>query len=360
MTRKRILFVDDEPAVLAAFRNVLRREQHRWEIVFAAGGPEAARLIQHATFDVVVSDMRMPELDGVQLLELVRQRLPRAVRIMLTGFAESEAVVRALPLVHQFLSKPCDSRTLRGVLERCCEQAELESDRSAGAAVGSVRGLPSHPARYGELRELLDRARCTPAQISSIAARDPAMAAKLLQLANTPQFRGDSGVSSIADAVAIVGVDMIRDLVRERIIFAGAPLAAGFSLEELCEASERCATAARASISERSRAEEAYAAGLLHDIGRLVFAYELRDRYAHVVTTAATSGCTLAKLEQEQFGVTHAEVGAHLLAMWALPPALVEAVGGHHDLGNLPATGCALAAALQPPACAVTESRLHA
>jgi YesN/AraC family two-component response regulator len=118
--RKRILFVDDEAAILASLGNLLRKDRHRWELVFANSGPEAARLLRETTFDVIVTDMRMPELDGAELLALARAQSPDTVRIMLSGHIEADAVMRALPLADEFISKPCDIKTLRGILERWC------------------------------------------------------------------------------------------------------------------------------------------------------------------------------------------------------------------------------------------------
>jgi YesN/AraC family two-component response regulator len=123
IARKRILFVDDEAAILASLGNLLRKDRHRWDLVFAKGGPEAARLIRESAFDVIVTDMRMPELDGAELLELVRTQSPDTVRIMLSGHVEPDAVMRALPLADEFISKPCDIKTLRGILERWCSLA---------------------------------------------------------------------------------------------------------------------------------------------------------------------------------------------------------------------------------------------
>ncbi|HEY0252334.1 MAG TPA: response regulator, partial [Kofleriaceae bacterium] len=126
--RKRIMFVDDEPAVLAALSNLLRRDRHRWDLVFANGGAEAIQQLDAGTFDIVITDMRMPNIDGLAVLAAVKQRSPRTVRIMLSGYAEAELVLQALPLVHQFLSKPCDAKTLRGVIERCGNEARLSND----------------------------------------------------------------------------------------------------------------------------------------------------------------------------------------------------------------------------------------
>src|SRR6185369_4538284 len=114
----RILFVDDELNVLAGLRDSLRRHRREWDMVFAPGGPEALAELRQKTFDVIVSDMRMPAMDGAALLEQVRAEFPEVARIILSGHAERNAVLRALPVAQQFLSKPCDAHVLEGVLKR--------------------------------------------------------------------------------------------------------------------------------------------------------------------------------------------------------------------------------------------------
>lgn len=323
-TRKRILFVDDESAILASLGNLLRRDRHRWDLVFANGGPEAARLVENVTFDVIVTDMRMPDLDGAQLLELVRKRSPRTVRIMLSGHAESEAVIRALPLVHQFISKPCDAKTLRSLLEHCCQQSALDPDRSVTSATGALHGLPSHPARYAELHTALADRRCTVAHLVTVIERDPAMAAKVLQIANTSYFGSGQAIVSIPTAVSTVGVDMIRELAHSNMFEQGLVLADGFSLDELCATAVRAAQQARREADPK-RADEAYTIALLHDLGRLVLAAGMRERYSEVLATVARTGAALCDVERDKLGVTNEDVRTQLFILWALPDALIHA-----------------------------------
>src|ERR1041384_141580 len=117
--RKRILFVDDESAILAGLQNLLYKDRKRWDLVFALGGDAALREIRAASFDVVISDMRMPGLDGAALLQVVKNECPATVRIIVSGHPDSDAVKRALPVVHQFLTKAGDIKALRAAIERC-------------------------------------------------------------------------------------------------------------------------------------------------------------------------------------------------------------------------------------------------
>ena len=99
--------------------------------------------------DVIVTDMRMPAMDGAKLLEIVSGQWPEAIRIVLSGYAELEQTVRLVPFAHQYLSKPCQPQQLENVIERCLLLHELLNQPHLRAIVGRIRKLPSLP---GHLR----------------------------------------------------------------------------------------------------------------------------------------------------------------------------------------------------------------
>jgi DNA-binding NtrC family response regulator len=121
--RTRILFVDDEPPVLTAIERQLRKDRARWEMVFVVGGQRGLEELHKACFTVVVSDFRMPYVDGVTLLNEAGATCPTTVPIMLSGDAEAIAMSRAVPALHQLLTKPCDAATLRDAIERAVDAA---------------------------------------------------------------------------------------------------------------------------------------------------------------------------------------------------------------------------------------------
>src|SRR4051812_14358990 len=107
MTDKpRILFVDDEPDILQSLRLVLHGDRARWQLAFASSAKEALDELARSHYDVVVSDMRMPDMDGEQLLVRVQQEHPRAGRVLLTGYSDPEALQRVRPILHELLMKP--------------------------------------------------------------------------------------------------------------------------------------------------------------------------------------------------------------------------------------------------------------
>lgn len=141
---RRILFVDDEPAVLEGLRNLFRKQRRHWEMVFAPGGMEALGELERTRFDVVVSDMRMPGIDGAELLRRVKDGYPSIARIVLSGHAEPEAVARVLPVADTYVSKPCDAEALRVAIEQGCALHDQHERENAGTA-SSLR--PPSPER---------------------------------------------------------------------------------------------------------------------------------------------------------------------------------------------------------------------
>lgn len=146
MSLTRVLFVDDEPNILEAIRRTIRGP---FDLVTAHGGEEGLRLVnQGPPFTVVVSDLRMPVVDGMLLLTHVRDRSPETIRILLTGNADMEAAINAVNTgqLFRFLTKPCPGSVMRSTLVAAIEQHRL---------VTSERILLQHTLR-GSIRALAE------------------------------------------------------------------------------------------------------------------------------------------------------------------------------------------------------------
>ena len=334
--KKRILFVDDEPGILDGLQNLLFRERKRWDMVFAAGGEAALAEIHRERFDVVVSDMRMPGLDGADLLREVKAECPGTVRIMLTGHADKGAIAQALPALHQLLSKPCDAKTLRAVLERSVGGASPELDRNIDEVVGSITKLPTPPDVYFELTRCMQSPTTTVSHIARAVMQDPGLATKVLQLVNSGYFGAKQPIASISDAVSRLGMEQLRYLALTTAVFSSPAVheRCWFSLDTLQRAAVHAAGLA-SQLVDRPLKDEAFAATLLRDIGHIVLALGRGDNFVSLHDRARDQGST-RELEAELFGVTHADIGARLLAIWGLPPILIDAVQHHHDPGSAP------------------------
>ncbi len=327
---RRVLFVDDEPQILDGLRNLLRRQRHRWETAFALGGPAALAELGRRPFDIVVSDMRMPGMDGATLLENVRRDHPGVARVILSGQADRAAALRTVPVAHQFLAKPCDADELCAVVERTCALQARLTGESFREVLGSIDRLPSVPESYWELTRAVARPETSVGDIANIVRRDGAMADKVLQLVNSAYFGLRQRIASIHQAVSFLGVEVIKALTLTAHAFAAVEAQLGAELELLQAEALGVARICKRLLTPR-HADEGFTAALLHDIGKLVLAVGLPGLYAQATATARATGRGIHAVEKEVIGLTHADAGAYLLGMWGLPFPIVEVAAYHHD-----------------------------
>ncbi|MGA8540693.1 MAG: response regulator [Terriglobales bacterium] len=330
---KQILFVDDDDLILNGLRRALHGMRQEWEMHFVDNPVTALKTMDERDYDAIVSDMRMPQIDGAQLLEQVKERHPNVVRLVLSGQSSREAVLRSIAPAHQFLSKPCDPQELVLRLGQAFAMRDLLSSPALQTIVSNLRSIPSLPTLYGELTAALRSEDPSLVQIERIVAKDVAMAAKILQLANSAFIGARGRVSSLLQAVSLIGTETVRTLVLSVHVFSqfdGNSEIAAY-LPALWDHSVAVASLARhiatSECSTKSMAEESFTAGLLHDVGKIVLLAEMPHEYRHILEINQGS---ILNLELEHLGCTHAQVGAYLMSIWGLPVPLVHAVAFHH------------------------------
>jgi putative nucleotidyltransferase with HDIG domain len=330
---KRILFVDDERRILDGLQRTLRPYRKQWEMTFAISGSEALAILAAGNYDVIVTDMRMPQMDGAQLLEIVRHLYPGMIRIILSGHSDVEAAVRAVPVAHQFLSKPCDHAKLQAAIDPSNEYDSIVSDDATRRVIAAIGELPTMPATYATLMAALDDPEVSLDRISGIVERDMAVVAKVLQLVNSAFFGITSQVATVSAAVGFLGFDLLKHLVITVELFRTfAPVShvAGFSTEEIQRHSCCVGSIASRLPIPRKKADSTSVAALLHDIGKLVLAVRLPGQFERALQASLAQNRPLYLLEEEMTGTTHAEIGAYLLGLWGIPPSVVDAVSRHH------------------------------
>ena len=345
---KRILFVDDESKILDGIRRMLYADRQRWDMQFAAGGEAALKAFEAGGFDVVISDMRMPGMDGAALLGEIRNLHPSTARIILSGYSEPDLASRAIPVAHRFLAKPCDASQLRATIERTCALQDLLCSPDLRKIVGEVAKLPSFSSTYTSLTRAVDDPESNITRISRIIEQDMAMSAKVLQLVNSAFFGLAKEVTSISNAVALLGMQTIKNLVLTAEVFAvfvpegRTPL----DYDAVQKHAHRTAEiAGELPLDPKSR-DIAILASLLHDVGRLFLASKMPKVVTDSFRLAEQRGCELFEAEEELLGSSHAEIGAYLLGLWGIPHLAVEAIAHHHRPTRIAHTGFDSAVAL--------------
>ncbi len=330
-----ILFVDDEDRVLAGLRRLLRPMRHEWDMHFSLSGSEALEYLAANPVDVVVSDVRMPGMDGIQLLDEVRSRYPDLIRIILSGHSDQVATLRATGVAHQYLAKPCDPTVLQSAIDRSAALRRDLGDEAVAAAIGGTKSLPPAPKVYDQLTAELAKEEPSLNVVADIVATDPALAAKVLQLVNSAFFALRREVTSVPQAVALLGMKTVVGLTLTVGLF-DTPQPSPEIATILAEIRERSMDAANvakgialAEGGSPADADAAFLAGILHDCGKLVMSVNWPDDFVRVETAGST-----VEAEQACYGLDHARAGGYLLGVWGLPDEIVEAVAYHHTPGR--------------------------
>ena len=335
MQKKRILFVDDEPNVLSGLRRMLRCQRNVWEMEFANGGQAALASMQKSRFEVVVTDMRMPGIDGAELLGRVSSEYPDTVRLVLSGQSEHERIFRAVGPAHQFLSKPCDPEVLIETIESTSRMHDRLRNESLRTLISQIDSLPSLPSIYRQLVTELESDDPSLDRVGELISSDVAMTAKTLQLVNSSFFGLPQHVTDPKHAAALLGLNILQPLVLSAKVFTELHTPhSPVNLETLMSHSLEVAVVAREIASSESACkavcDDAFLAGVLHDVGKLILGSRMPEAMAESIKLAEHEGLPRWEAERQVFGTTHGEVGAYLLGLWGLPMQIVEAVALHH------------------------------
>lgn len=359
---KRILFVDDESKVLDGIRRLLHAQRSRWEMQFAFSGEAALQACETTAFDVVISDMRMPGMDGATLLTHIRDRYPSTARIVLSGYSEAALATRTVPVAHRFVTKPCDASELQSTIERVCALQDLMSAPEIRGIVGTIGALPSLSSTYKSLtRAVMDPATSLK-EVGDIVSQDVAMSAKVLQLVNSAFFGLAQKVTTLQSAVSYLGMETIKNLALAsetfRVFVPDSRIP-----QSVCEAMQQhahdtAAIAAKLPVGLKSR-DVVVVAALLHDIGSLFLASTMPEKFCSVLSRVEQSGCKRFEAEQELLGTSHAEIGAYLLGLWGIPSLAVEAIAYHHHPTLIPHSGLDATVAVYVADLLVHELQAH-
>ena len=329
--RLRIAFVDDEPNVLTSLRRSMLAMLDDWEMAFFKSGPDLLDRMEAEVFDLVVSDMRMPAMDGAKLLNEISRRHPDTVRVILSGYADQEAVFQTIGPAHIYLAKPCDPAALQQAIASRAKLRELMGSTEMRRLLGRMSSLPSVPDIFFKLVEELRSPRASAATIAAIIDRDVAMTAELLKLTNSSYFAVNARVTTPLQAVRILGLDLVQTLVLQIGIFRqfqGTPETQK-QIEELNTYGQEMGALAESFALKAGQpddiAKAARCAALLSSIGCLILLNERNADYRDLLASLPPD-VFLCAGEEKRFGADHGLLGAYLLSLWGFADSVVEAV----------------------------------
>jgi HD-like signal output (HDOD) protein len=333
MNKLNILFVDDDSNIIQGLKRMLYSSKDKWNLYFALSGQQALDILKDERVDIVITDMRMPEIDGAMLLRTIRDLYPHIVRIILSGYSELETSMSASGTAHQFLAKPSSAEAIKLTIENISQMRENLNNKELYRLISSIDKLPSLPELYLRLEEEIGSQDVSMKKISEIIEQDVAMSAKMLQIVNSAFFGMTQKIVTPSQAVNLHGLEVLKSLILFVKIFSSLKVSPGVDITSFWTHSITVGRTARQIVRlwglNNGAKDEAFTGGILHDLGKLVL-LQIPGYYDDVKEKMKSEEISFHAAENALYGTTHAEAGAYLLSLWGLPVNLVTIVAYHH------------------------------
>lgn len=331
---KNILFVDDEKAILKSIKRIFVESDYT--IFTAESGVEALTILAEENMDIVISDMRMPGMDGYQLLKEVRQLYPETTRIILSGYSEEKEIFKAIldGSSKMYIFKPWDNEILHTMIRQILDFREMLKSKKLLTVINKMEGLVTLADMYNSLSLLIEK-NADIKEIADMVEKDPVIAARVLHIANSSFFGAKTG--SIKQAIVFLGLTAVKNIVLTTSVFESAKgkFVTGFNKELLWKhagLTNKLTLIIYKELLGKKIPDIASTAGLLHDIGRVVLLKQFNLEYIKILEELqCRPERSFREVEEEVLGISHQEVGGYLLDWWGLPQKIVEAALFHHD-----------------------------
>lgn len=325
---KRIAFVDDEEQILRALKRLFFGTEY--ECIFVNQPNMLLEYLKTNTVDILVTDIRMPDLDGIELMRRVRSIRPEIIRVALSGYTDSRQIIGALDtgLARLYIYKPWDNDELKKIIDRLSSMMGKLHQESLRTTINGLGSLPTFPALYRGVLGLIEK-EANASEIAGLIETDPAIASKLLRIANTAYYGSHTG--SVQQAIMMLGMTNVRQIILTNAIFdAAEKLPYGKLLWRHAAVTNKAVAYLYQTIHQKPLPSHVGVVGLMHTIGLLFLATIKTSIYKEIVAgvernLALGNQFAFEALEKSALGASHWEVGSFLLNWWELPFDIVEA-----------------------------------
>jgi HD-like signal output (HDOD) protein/CheY-like chemotaxis protein len=333
-----IVVLDDEMSILRALQSLLHR--HPFRLQAFSESAEALKFITRQTPDIIISDMRMPEMSGADFLSKARSICPVSMRLLLSGFEDKKVIVDAIGqgIAQMYILKPWEDEEILNILHSALDAREQLRTKNLDTFIHGIKSLPSSPFIQAQIKQVFKKSDRSVKDVAAEVEKDPGLVAQLVRVANSVFFGGRNPIANIQEAVRFIGLEYVEGLILGTGMFKslaeGADGAATKAIQDLWHHAMNRAFVARAIASrwsEYPHLQPAYLAGLLLDIGFVVRLQVNSKEFLHMTQLARELRIPLHQAEPKLFDVLHTEIGAALLRLWNFPPEIVGAIEGHHS-----------------------------
>jgi HD-like signal output (HDOD) protein len=332
MATKSILLAVADPQALVEMTQALGAG---WEPTSVASEADALQQLEARSFDALLVDFNFGTPDASDLLNGASEKRPETARFLMAYEADLALVAAKVSGSHQILPKPLEPASFKSRIEEGV--TDSSSDQTTSSPATDPGAAPLVPAIYSEVLKALETPGVTNEQVGKLIALDSALTTELLRLTKSAYMGLPRDISEPTQAVESLGLDAVKALVTAlRFLAEHSHLKPCYlSIDQIWQHSTNVAQIARDLVlfetEDRALASQALAAGLLHDLGKVVLVTNFADLYGRVYSLARKQPVPVWEIEKEMFGATHGEVGACLVGMWNMPGPIVEATAMHHE-----------------------------
>jgi HD-like signal output (HDOD) protein len=331
--------VDDEQPILSSLRSLLHRLPYEIQL-FTSGGA-ALEFISRRTPDIIISDMRMPNMTGLEFLERASKICPSSARLMLSGYEDKNIILDAISqgTAQQYIMKPWEDAEITNLINNTFRVRANLQKKHLDELLRKITALPSPPGAQDQLKRALRHKDRSIKELAVEVEKNPALVARILHISNSVFFAARTSITSVQEAVGFIGMEYIESLLLASEVFNhfGERHGEDFAkhLDDLWHHALQRAVIGR-TIAERwdgfRDIQAEYVVCLLLDIGYIVRLHIDSLAYGRMVEIAREHRLSLDQAESKVFDVDHAEVGAALLRYWNFPEKIVTAIARHHGL----------------------------
>lgn len=307
-----------------------------WTTTCVTSEAEALARLEAGSFTAFLADFNLGDPDASELMDQAAAKCPDVTRFLFASEADLALVAAKVECDHEILPKPLDTGSLKSRIENGLKDLEPRPATPAQPAKTNS-AEDEHLHIYAEVLQALDSSTVSCRQIGGLIARDASLSKELLQLTRSTYLGLRSNITNPVEAVEVLGMETVKALVMARRFLAehGHLNSAYLSLDKIWQHSLNVAQIARDLVlfetKNRALASQALAAGLLHDLGKIVLATNFEDLYGRVHSLARKQPVAMWEIEKEMFGASHGEIGACLLGMWNMSSDIVDAAAFHHE-----------------------------
>lgn len=334
-TTLRVLLVDDQPQVLSGLMRNLIMEEDDWIVESADGGSQALEILENDHFDIIVSDLRMPSMDGAEFLALAKEKHPRVIRFILSGYADQDLMLKASGVAHRYMTKPCETTQLIEAIKQVHSTQSLITNERVVRITNSINELHSDTQPIQELIRITEDPESDIVSLNELIKQHPTLHASILRISNSSFFGGGGEIETIQEALQVLGMDLTRSIALQELSKTCFDLSArGLHCAERildhCVATSRIVAKMGKLTPDIAVLKRVASAALLHDLGKIVLLAIDEIGFIEACARSLKEERSVSALETERFGCEHAAIGAYLFDLWGLPEHIVRCIAWHH------------------------------